>query len=181
MHHNRQQLWEEIVSQVEIQYQALEQEEKAWLQPKLRDIADLQLQLNNLFMAAAGEQHCAHCAGDCCSAGHNHMTMVNLLQYLSRHEHPPLPDFDRRCPFLGDQGCLLSVAHRPYNCISFICDTIESTLGDEQIKYFYRIEARLRQLYFSVARRYRGAAMTGLFLQYDRLRGTPGFFDTGIK
>lgn len=181
MDQDRQQLWEQIVSQIEIEYQALDPAEKRWLQPTLQDIAELQQQLNSLFIIAAGEQHCAQCRGDCCSAGHNHMTLVNLLYYVSRQELPPVPDFSRCCPFLGNNGCLLPVACRPYNCISFICDIIESTLDSKQITEFYRLEADLRQLYLAVARRYQGAAMTGLLLQYNRLQGRLNFFDTGVS
>ncbi len=175
MYRQRQQLWDQIVTEVTEQYRALGPDEKNWLQPRLLDIAALQRQLNCLFVTAAGEQHCAQCAGDCCSAGHNHMTLVNLLQYVNRQEQPPVPNFSCCCPFLGDLGCLLPAARRPYNCISFICDTIESSLDAEQAKEFYRLEARLRQLYLAVARRYQGAAMTGLLLQYRRLQGRSFF------
>ncbi|MFO7765295.1 MAG: hypothetical protein R6V33_02550 [Pelovirga sp.] len=171
MHQHRQQLWAQIVTEVVSQYQTLESAEKVWLQPMLHEIAALQQQLDRLFMTAAGEQHCARCAGDCCSAGHHHMTLVNLLQYISRQEQPPEPDFNLCCPFLADRGCVLPAARRPYNCISFICDIIESSLKAEQVTEFYRLEGRLRQLYLAVARRYQGAAMTGLLLQYGRLQG----------
>lgn len=175
MHQHRRQLWDQIVSEVRQQYQTLGQDEKNWLRPRLHDIADLQQQLNSLFVAAAGEQHCAHCAGGCCGSGHHHVTLVNLLQYVSRQEQPPVPDFRRSCPFLGHQGCLLPVDRRPYNCISFICDIVESSLDVEQVKEFYQLEARLRQMYLAVARRYQGAAMTGLLLQYSRLHGRSFF------
>lgn len=175
MDHHRQQLWAQIITDAQDQYLALEQEEKDWLEPRLHEIADLQRQLNCLFLTARGEQHCCNCAGGCCHAGHNHMTLVNLLQYFSFRDQPPDPDFYRSCPFLGDRGCLLAVERRPYNCISFICDIIENSLSAADLNEFYRLEGELRRLYLVVAKRYEGAAMTGLLLQYRRLQGRSFF------
>ncbi len=175
MHHQRQQLWQQIVSEVQDQYQTLGQDEKHWLGSRLHLIAYLQGRLNTLFARADGEQHCRECAGGCCHAGHNHMTLVTLLQYVCRQEPLPAADFQQSCPFLGAQGCLLPASRRPYNCISFNCDIIESCLSAAELRQFYRFEGELRQLYLAVARRYAGAAMTGLLLQYGRLQGRSFF------
>lgn len=176
MHHQRQQLWQQIVTEVQDQYQNLGQDEKDWLEPKLHAIADLQERLNTLFIKCNGEQHCRECAGGCCHAGHNHMTLVNLLQYICRQQQLPAPDFQQSCPFLGAQGCLLPPSRRPYNCISFNCDIIESCLSAADLKQFYRIEGELRRHYLALARRYAGAAMTGLLLQCGRLQGRSFFY-----
>ncbi|MFO7811419.1 MAG: hypothetical protein R6V21_00470 [Pelovirga sp.] len=176
MHHHRQQLWQQIVTEVQDHYQNLGQEEKDRLEPRLRAIADLQGRLTNLFEKADGDQHCRECAGGCCHAGHNHMTLVNLLQYVCRQQPLPAADFQQSCPFLGAEGCLLPPSRRPYNCISFNCDTIESRLSAADLKQFYQVEGELRQHYLAVARRYAGAAMTGLLLQYGRLQGRSFFY-----
>jgi hypothetical protein len=176
MHYQRQQLWQQIVTEVQDQYQNLGQDEKNWLIPRLETIADLQRQLNNLFEKAGGKGHCRECAGGCCHAGHNHMTLVNLLQYVYHQQPLPAADFQQSCPFLGAEGCLLPVSRRPYNCISFNCDIIESSLSCADLNQFYRLEGELRQLYLAVARRYAGAAMTGLLLQYERLRERSFFY-----
>jgi len=176
MHHDRQQLWIQIVTEVQDQCRNLGQDEKDWLKPRLREIAELQQRLNCLFEAAKGEQHCSHCAGGCCHAGHNHMTLINLLQYFFSQEQLPAADFQQSCPFLGANGCLLPVSRRPYNCISFICDIIEKSLPTEDLNQFYRLERKLRQLYLAVAQRYAGAAMTGLLLQSARLQGRSFFY-----
>ena len=176
MHHHRQQMWTQIVTAAQDQYQHLGQDEKNWLEPRLRKIADLQQRLNRLFVAATGEQHCCDCAGGCCHAGHNHMTLINLLQYFFRQEQLPAADFQQSCPFLGANGCLLPASRRPYNCISFICDIIENSLPAADLKQFYQLEGELRQLYLAVAQRYAGAAMTGLLLQSARLQGRSFFY-----
>jgi hypothetical protein len=175
MHHQRQQMWDQIIAEVQDQYLTLKQDEKNWLDSRLCEIADLQRQLNNLFKAADGEKHCRDCVGGCCHAGHNHMNLVNLLQFVSRHQQLPSADFQQSCPFLGVCGCLLPVERRPYNCISFICDIIENALPPQRLSEFYRVEGELRQLYLAVSQRYLGAAMTGLLLQYMRQQGRSFF------
>ncbi len=175
MSHHRQQMWEQIVAEVQDHYLNLGLEEKNWLEPRLREIADLQQQLNSLFNAVEGEQHCRDCAGGCCHAGHNHMTLANLLQYVCRQQPLPSTDFLQSCPFLGVRGCLLPVERRPYNCISFICDRIEEALSPPELTEFYRVEGELRELYLEIAQRYLGAAMTGLLLQYPRQQGRSVF------
>lgn len=175
MPHHRHQQWAQIVAEVKNQYPGLGRDEKNWLVPRLREIADLQRQLTLLFDAAGGEQHCRSCVGGCCHAGHNHMTLVNLLQYVSRQLPLPPADFKQNCPFLGANGCLLDVEYRPYNCISFICDIIETSLSSHQLVEFYRVEGVLRQHYLEVAQRYLGAAMTGLLLQHKRQQGRSVF------
>ena len=36
--------------------------------------------------------------------------------------------------------CLLPVAQRPFNCITFICEAVENRLSEEQTEEFYAIE-----------------------------------------
>lgn len=175
MQNVRRQCWQQIVADVSAQFEALSAADKVWLEKRLIEIEALQRQLNDIFEAVEGTGHCAHCAGDCCARGHNHMTLVNLLQFIRHLEEPPAPDFDQSCPFLGPQGCLLPAGRRPYNCISFICDIIESVLPDNKLAEFYALEGKLRHHYLDIAGRYQGAAMTGLLLQQQRLQGRSFF------
>lgn len=99
------------------------------------------------------------------------MTLANLLCYLQKGEQPPAADFSRTCPFLGDQGCLLVIESRPYNCISFVCDMIETSLTSPEVVDFYSLEQQLRAIYQEFAERYVGAGMTGLLIQSERLLG----------
>ncbi|NOY14485.1 MAG: hypothetical protein GXP51_12750 [Deltaproteobacteria bacterium] len=73
--------------------------------------------------------------------------------------------------FLGDQGCLLPVIRRPYSCISFVCDIVESSLTAVQVSEFYALEQQLRRLYLEFAERYTGGGMSGLLLPEERLAG----------
>ncbi|MCW9049519.1 MAG: hypothetical protein OQK50_04215 [Deltaproteobacteria bacterium] len=103
------------------------------------------------------------------------MTLVNLIGFAQRKILPPQPDFARTCPFLGDRGYLLPVEGRPYNCVTFICDTIEAVLPDVDKDRFYELDSLLRKLYQGFPMRYLGAEMTGLLLQEQRLSGRAFF------
>lgn len=169
------QRWQQLVAAVTIQYQCLPNSDKQWISERLTQIGPLQKQLNAFFEAGGGSKHCTRCAGECCARGHNHMTLANLLGYLQRGEEPPLPDFQQDCPFLGVEGCCLPVSRRPYTCVSFICDMIESNLTVAQQAHFYQLEQRLRGVYLELSERYQGASMTGLLLQQQRLNGKSFF------
>jgi len=171
----RSQLWEQLIEQIELEYQQLPAAEKSWIAEQLQRIEALQRQLNLLFVESQGHQACATCLGGCCALGHNHMTLANLLAYLQSGERPPGADFSRTCPFLADAGCLLPDSRRPYNCISFVCDRIEENLIQEELERFYDLERQLRALYQQFAERYAGAALTGLLIQAQRL-GNRAYF-----
>lgn len=171
----RSHCWQQLIRQVESEYQKLPDEEKFWIAEQLGQIEMLQQQLDRLFARGQGEQTCATCLGGCCGHGHNHMTLANLLSFLQRGEQPPKADFSRTCPFLAVTGCLLPVSRRPYNCISFVCDIIEENLMPVDVARFYASERQLRDLYLQFAERYAGAALTGLLIQAQRL-GSKAFF-----
>ncbi len=170
---DRQQRWQQLIQQIDDEYGKLPAAEKTWIARRLEQLSLLQLELDRLFRCASGERACRECLGDCCAKGHNHMTLANLLSYLQRAERPPPPDFSRSCPFLAGSGCELDVASRPYNCISFVCDIIETALSPEEIAEFYAVEQRLRAVYLEFSDRYAGGGLTGLLLQDQRLAGKP--------
>ena len=171
MQAERSRCWQTIVSQVAEEYRQLPEDEKGWIEQQLREIASLQHELDRLFAKAGGTNACGNCSGECCAKGHNHMTLANLLAFLQQGEVPPAADFSRTCPFLGECGCLLGVAERPYNCISFVCDIIENSLTSAEVDLFYQQEQKLRDLYLKFAERYVGGGLTGLLLQWQRLAG----------
>ncbi len=171
MTENRTGLWTDIASRLMSEYRHLSRKERLWIDDQLDRIELIQAELDRLFSLVEGERHCRYCRGDCCTNGHNHMTLVNLLSF-ARHGTPlPAADFSCACPFLDPQGCKLPVSGRPYNCITFICDRIEDALAPDQQQQFYALDQQLRELYLSVCRRYRGAAMTGLMIQEQRRPG----------
>lgn len=175
MDNKRTSRWQQIVAQAAAEYRLLPSSEKEWINERLDQIQQLQTNLQQLFDNADGTEHCRDCAGDCCAHGHHHMTLVNLLGFLRANVIPPDADFTQTCPFLSWKGCLLPVAQRPYNCISFICDKIEAGLKADELARFYQLEKQLRALYHEFSERYLGAAMTGLLLQDQRLAGRSFF------
>jgi hypothetical protein len=166
-------LWRHCLASVEEEYRALDSLERAWIAERLQGIAALQVQLDELFVAGGGPQTCRRCLGACCDRGKNHFTLANLLAFVSAGQQPPNPDFQRPCPFLGDQGCLLEASRRPFNCVTFICDQVLQPLGDEGNRRFLRLEQELRALYLAFDERYAGSSLRGLLIRAERLAGGP--------
>ena len=173
MNKQRNQLWSSVVTRLMNEYKTLSTSERQWIDRRLDQIDAVQRELDQLFCAAEGEGICCQCQGDCCAKGHNHMTLANLLSFARQGVLPPAADFERTCPFLGSRGCELSVASRPYNCITFICDSIEDALDKDDKKRFYDLDRELRVLYLEFSQRYQGGAMTGLLIQEQRHPGQP--------
>jgi len=147
--------------------------ERDWINVRLGELSRLQERLHALFEAAGGAGVCARCRGECCARGTYHLTLANLLWLLTEGEEVPVPDFSRTCPWLGDTGCQLGVACRPFNCVTFICDEVESRLNPDQVAEFYRLEKELRQLYLEFSKRYSGGSLHGLLNIVEQLGGEP--------
>lgn len=169
----RQLRWQQIVEQLEQEFQSLPSLEKKRIAELLKQMKLLQKSLDHLFRKAEGEQVCTACEGACCAKGHNHVVLPNLLAYLQEEKVFPEPDFTGTCPWLGPLGCAHEVGHRPYNCITFLCDKLEEHLESTDVEEFYRLDQELRQLYKGFAERYAGGGMSGLLLQTARLNGRP--------
>lgn len=140
---------------------------------RLKDIAGLQLRMHGRFLRADGDGQCRRCLGQCCDCGRNHFALVNMLGYLLQGQEPPEPDFDLPCPFLGAQGCRLDISRRPYNCVTFICDDVESRMSPADRAAFYSEEARLRRLYGQFDRRYALSSPRGVLIRSERLGDEP--------
>jgi len=165
--------WRQLLARLGEEFARLGLEERKWLHGSLAAVADGQRQLHSFFLRAGGAQLCSSCEGLCCGCGKNHLTLVNLLGYLAAGEVVPEPDFDRPCPFLGETGCLHDVGRRPFNCITFLCESVEERLDADERKEFYAVERRLRQLYAGFDRRYAGSSLRGIFIRAASLGGRP--------
>lgn len=165
-------LWRRGLALLERAWGELPAAERAWILPRIEAIARLQQGMQQLFAAGAGDGHCARCRGACCARGKHHLTLVNLLGFLAAGEPLPVADFTASCPMLGGLGCQLAAARRPFNCVTFVCETIESAMGEEAGTAFYAAERALRQLYRQFELRYAGAGMRGFLLAVARLDGT---------
>jgi len=91
---------------------------------------------------------CACCGGECCKKGKNHFRSIDLIIYLYDGKKLFDPIFESEiCPYMVDDRCLMGPEFRPYNCITFICEKIESLLGEKEKDRFYAMEKELRSLY----------------------------------
>jgi len=168
-HQDRHHDWSALLQRIQLEIAALCDHERTWLRERLARIASLQQAMDELFTSAGGNASCARCNGACCGCGRHHITLTNLLGYLFAGEIPPSPDFNRTCPFLAEQGCGLTVARRPYNCITFFCDTIEDRLDAEQCVQLRALDRELRREYQQVAERYPAASLRGLWIALERV------------
>lgn len=172
--------WAQIMQALSREIAALDATERDWIQVRLAAIGQLQTELHAAFLAVGGAEACAACQGDCCDRGRHHCTLVNALGYLLVGERVPRPDFARPCPYLGEASCQFDVPRRPFNCVTFLCGSLEQHLSPPQREAFYRDEQRLRQLYAEFDQRYAGAGLQGLLLRAQTLAGRP-FLDHRSK
>jgi hypothetical protein len=167
----RQQLWQQIVSQVTAELATLPDAERRWLEQQLQLVAELQCRIHALFGLASGEELCRDCGGECCGHGSFHFNLANLLGYLVRDVPLPTPDFTASCPYFGGEGCQMPPALRPFNCVTFICEAIEDRLDADQQGQFYTLERQLHQAYLAFDDRYQGSSLRGLLQDGTRLAG----------
>ena len=161
--------WPALLQRIRRELDVLSEADRTWLKERLVVIEATQLALDELFCKAGGVQSCAGCDGECCGCGRHHITLTNLLAYLLVGEDPPAPDFSRTCPYLGDQGCLLPVSRRPYNCITFFCETLEDQLNSVDSEQLRTLDRRLRNEYQRVEERYPAASLRGLWIALERV------------
>ncbi len=171
--------WPTLLKRLTLEVAALGADEKAWLKERLAVIAATQVELDELFRKADGLDACAGCDGTCCGCGRHHVTLTNLLAFLLADETPPTPDFSRTCPYLGERGCLLTVDRRPYNCITFFCETLEDQLCADDCETLRSLDRRLRNEYLRVATRYPAASLRGLWIALQRVGDSALLQSTG--
>lgn len=163
--------WSALLQRINLEIATLSEVERAWLKERLAVIAATQLALDELFSKVGGAESCAGCDGACCGCGRHHLTLTNLLAYLLEGQEPPAPDFNRTCPYLGDQGCRLPVDRRPYNCITFFCEILDERLSSADRERLLNLDRQLRREYQLVAERYPVASLRGLWIALERAGG----------
>jgi hypothetical protein len=166
-------LWVATLARARGELAHLPASRRHWLAVQIARIGTLQEELDRLFVAIGGPQLCTACLGGCCGGAKHHVTLANLLGYLLNGEEPPWPEFSRTCPFLGSCGCRLPAARRPFNCIIFLCETLDGRLSSEQRRLFVRTERQLRAVYEAIAARCPGASLRGLLLAGARVGERP--------
>ena len=125
--------------------------------------------LHRIVEAVAAADICASCRGACCRTGKYHFTVVDLLVYLSDGRELFTPRFDQgACPYLGERGCLMEPACRPYNCVTFNCEGVERLLGLQEKERLDRLERELRAHYARLEELFGTRLMGGLLMNWER-------------
>ena len=142
-----QELWERAVSIVRVEYENLSDPVKVQVLGIGEAIRQNKLEMYALAGGADVVGTCADCGGLCCEKGKYHFSAIDLLMYLSTGKELFTPSFrGTPCPFLGEEGCLMDPAYRPFTCITFHCERLEVHLSSIDLERMRHLERGLRAL-----------------------------------
>lgn len=177
-----QQMWENAVHVVMAEYEALAGPVKARVARIGESIRQIKLEIFSLAEQSAAIETCATCAGLCCEKGKYHFSVIDLLVYLSTGRELFTPSFrETPCPFLGERGCLMDPAYRPFPCITFHCELLESPLSAVELERMYLLERSLRASCRQMEELFGNRLMQGLLLSYERfLAGADAAILSGV-
>jgi hypothetical protein len=168
-------LWSEAVGQVKREYHALPSPLKQQLCGISAEIMELKGEHQKLLATFDAERLCGGCNGVCCRYGKHHFSAVELIGYLVFERELFRPSFDDPvCPYIGDSGCMMEPALRPFNCIIFICEDLDKRLDEGSRTLLEALEKRLRLLYRQFGEMLGSRFENGLLISYQRS------LDTGI-
>ena len=163
--------WENAVATVRREYAAL----PASIRARLAELTAA-IRFRKAAMAAlttGGESVCRACGGACCAHGRNHFTVVDLLAFLDAGTGLFTPVFDASiCPYLSAQGCMMAPGFRPFNCIIFLCEEIDSSLPTSIRERLWAAEQELRRLYAELEQIFHNRFAHGLLITYERAHAT---------
>lgn len=135
------------------------------------EVMECKGELTALFDALNGAAVCRLCRGECCRVGRYHFTAVDLLVYLATSTELFSPRFGNgSCPFLDNTGCLMPPLHRPYNCLTFVCDRIDGGMEPDQRGRFYALSERLLGRYREMEELFGNRFTGGLLNNLERFR-----------
>lgn len=135
----------------------------------LQEVRQLKKQVHRYADVTDGSAICADCGGQCCATGKHHFTVIDLLAYLTEGRSPIAPRFSSGCcPYLGDNGCMMEAEYRPYNCVTFNCDRIDSLLKPLEREELMEAEGKLRRLYRAIEQLLGNTFMQGLIITCER-------------
>jgi hypothetical protein len=164
-----QQLWSAAVERVRTEYGALPQALKLKLADLSAEIMNLKARHQAVVATAAANELCAACKGLCCKFGKHHFTVVDLIVYLSADREIFSPSFDNPvCPYHNGGGCLMEPSLRPFNCIIFICEQLETGLEKQVCRELEEIEACLRRFYEEFDGLLGNRFVNGLLITFQR-------------
>jgi len=164
-----QEKWNSAVAAVSTEFADLPLEAKNRLSPMLQAVRELKQDIHRYAEVLDASAICAACGGQCCATGKHHFTVVDLLMYLVEEKPVVAPCFSSGgCPFLGDEGCMMEPGFRPYNCVTFNCDRIDSLLQPFEREAFMDTERKLRSSYRAMEEFFGNTFMQGLIITCER-------------
>ena len=162
-------LWSEAVASVQSEYLALPMPVKKRLHELSSEISELKAGHQKLASRFSPDLLCERCNGICCRYGKHHFTVVELIVYLVSEYELFTPSFENPvCPYIGDTGCLMEPALRPFNCIIFICEDLDNRLDEASRAELSAIEKKLRQLYLQIDQLLGNRFGNGLLISFRR-------------
>ena len=162
-------MWERAVAIARDEYEHLSGPLKNQLLAIGESIRQVKLEIYALAGGAAIVDTCIACGGRCCEKGKYHFSVIDLLMYLSTGKELFIPSFrESPCPFLGEAGCLMDPAYRPFTCITFHCERLEVLLPSAALERIEHLERGLRELCQKLETLFGGRMMQGLLLSCAR-------------
>lgn len=162
-------MWERAVHVARVEYEQLSDPLKKQVLAIGESIRQVKLEIYALAGGAAIIETCVACGGLCCEKGKYHFSVIDLLMYLSTGKELFIPSFrESPCPFLGETGCLMDPAYRPYTCITFHCERLEDLLSPADLERIHHLERGLRELCQKLEKLFGGRLMQGLLLSCAR-------------
>jgi hypothetical protein len=161
--------WNLAVAAVTAEFAALSRAQQALLAEMSESVKVCKRELHTVLEKVSAAGVCAACGGECCRTGKYHFTVVELLVYLVERKELFTPRLDQEfCPYLGERGCLMAPAYRPFNCVIFNCEQLETQLTPAQKDRLVRLERELRAVYAGFERVFGNRFMGGLLMNCER-------------
>lgn len=156
--------WERGVSLLRREWDRLPEAVRDAITPLVREMMTCKEAIHQIMAEAGSESVCARCDDRCCARGRYHVSPTDLLAFIVTRTEIFTPDFSRSsCPYLGEGGCLMAPAYRPFPCITFACEAIEDRLSPLHRTRLSFLVDNLSSLYASIdsllGRRVRGGIM----------------------
>ncbi len=161
--------WNLAAAAVTAEFAALPPARQALVAELAGAVKDGKQALHAVVAGVSAGEICASCGGECCLTGKFHVTVVDLLVYLAEGRELFTPSFDQgHCPYLCTQGCLMSPPYRPFICVTFNCEQVESLLEPAEKERSVLIERELRTLYGKFEELFGNRFMGGLLMNCER-------------
>ena len=162
-------MWDLAVAALRAEYAALSPSRRSAIKALVEEVKGCKRELHAIVERVCAGEICASCGGECCLTGKFHVTVVDLLVYMAAGRELFTPEYGRElCPYLGEGGCFMASAFRPFNCTTFNCERVEWLLEPGDKELFQLRERKLRALYRQFEEEFGNRFMGGVLLNCER-------------